>query len=338
MTGLESVGAHKHGYAKNVRNQWGGEAKCKVVKKLEHEMRYWRFTVGNSLSRKRVLLVAFSLLWLACYWSSEGAAQTLPAGFSEEIVFSDLTEPTAVEFASDGRVFVAEKSGIIKVFSSLSTPVPTVFADLRTNVHNYWDRGLLGMALHPNFPATPYIYVLYTYDAPIGGTAPRWGTVGGTSDNCPTPPGPTTDGCVVSARLSRLQAAGNVMTGAEKVLIDSWCQQFPSHSIGSLKFGSDGALYVSGGEGASFNYVDYGQTKNLCGDPPSILRLRRRLKGALCVVRALNVLQPSLPSLMDRFCESIPIREMPYRTTRWQPVAIPTNVGSLRMVCGIRFE
>ncbi|MGH7766101.1 MAG: PQQ-dependent sugar dehydrogenase, partial [Candidatus Binatia bacterium] len=178
-------------------------------------------------------------------------------------MFSGLSQPTAVQFASDGRVFIAEKSGRVKVFPSLSASTPTVFADLRTNVHNFWDRGLLGMALHPNFPATPYVYVLYTYDAVIGGTAPRWGDV------CPTPPGPTTNGCVVSGRLSRLEASGNVMTGPEQVLIEGWCQQYPSHSVGSLVFGADGALYVSGGDGASFSFVDFGQQGNPCGDPPN---------------------------------------------------------------------
>ena len=49
------------------------------------------------------------------------------------------------------------------------------------------------------------------------------------------------------------------MTGTEQVLIENWCQQFPSHSIGTLAFGADGALYVSAGDGASFNGVDYGQ-------------------------------------------------------------------------------
>ncbi|MGH2475769.1 MAG: PQQ-dependent sugar dehydrogenase, partial [Candidatus Limnocylindrales bacterium] len=199
------------------------------------------------------------------------AAASLPPGFQEEIVFAGLTQPTAVRFSPDGRVFVAEKSGLIKVFDNLTDATPTVFADLRTQVHNFWDRGLLGLALPPSFPTNPWVYVLYTFDAAIGGTAPRWGSVGGTSDGCPTPPGPTADGCVVAGRLSRLQASGNTMTGSEQVLIEGWCQQYPSHSIGSMAFGADGALYVSGGDGASFNFVDYGQDGspvNPCGDPP----------------------------------------------------------------------
>ena len=203
---------------------------------------------------------------------SKGAV--LPSGFSDETVFTGITQPTALRFASDGRVFVAEKSGLVKVFDNLSDPSPTVFADLRTNVHNYWDRGLLGLALDPAFPTQPYVYVLYTYDHVLGSTAaaPRWGTPGATTDPCPTPPGPNTDGCVVSGRLSRLTADGDVMTGSERVLIEDWCQQYPSHSIGSLAFGSDGALYVSGGDGASFSFTDWGQAgvpKNPCGDPPA---------------------------------------------------------------------
>jgi glucose/arabinose dehydrogenase len=107
--------------------------------------------------------------------SPSAAALGPPVGFQEEIVFSGLTQPTAVRFAADGRVFVAEKNGIVKVFDNLSDSTPTVFADLRTQVHNFWDRGLLGLALDPAFPANPWVYVLYTHDAAIGGTAPRWG-------------------------------------------------------------------------------------------------------------------------------------------------------------------
>jgi glucose/arabinose dehydrogenase len=203
-------------------------------------------------------------------------AAALPGGFSERVVFSGLVNPTGVEFAANGQVFVAEKSGIIKVFDSLADTSPSVFADLRTRVHNYWDRGLLGLALHPDYPTDPRVYVLYTYDGLIGGSSPKWGAVNSSSDPCPTPPGPTADGCQVSGRLSMLTRAGT--TVAEQVLIEDWCQQFPSHSVGSLEFGADGMLYASGGDGAGFNYVDYGQDgytasdvtpDNPCGDPPS---------------------------------------------------------------------
>jgi glucose/arabinose dehydrogenase len=237
---------------------------------------------GRATRRGRTLPVALSAaLVLGSLTALIGAtapaarAATLPPGFQETIVFSGLTNPTAVRFAPDGRVFVAEKRGVIKVFDSLTDTSPDVFADLNVNVHNFWDRGLLGMALAPNFPTSPYVYVLYTYDHVPGSTAPapRWGTPGVYSDPCPTPPGPTDDGCVVSGRLSRLQASvtGNTMTGAEQVLIEDWCQQYPSHSIGTVEFGRDGALYASGGDGASFNFVDYGQDGsplNPCGDPP----------------------------------------------------------------------
>jgi glucose/arabinose dehydrogenase/PKD repeat protein len=229
---------------------------------------------GRSLSLVlSVALVLGSLTALVAVTAPAARAATLPTGFQESVVFSGLTNPTAVRFAPDGRVFVAEKRGVIKVFDSLSDSTPTVFADLNVNVYNFWDRGLLGMALAPNFPTSPYVYVLYTYDHQLGSSAPapRWGTPGVYSDPCPTPPGPTDDGCVVSGRLSRMQANGNTMTGSEQVLVEDWCQQYPSHSIGTLEFGPDGALYASGGDGASFNFADYGQDGsplNPCGDPP----------------------------------------------------------------------
>ena len=155
--------------------------------------------LGGLTRLRNAFAVVFTVLS-----AGAAAAETLPAGFQDSIVISGLTRPTVVRFSPDGRVFVAEKSGIIKVFSSLTATTPTIFADLTTQVDNYWDRGLLGMALDPNFPTNPYVYVLYAFDVRIGGTAPVW------NDGCPTPPGPNTDGCVVSGRLSRLTASGNV--------------------------------------------------------------------------------------------------------------------------------
>jgi glucose/arabinose dehydrogenase/PKD repeat protein len=221
--------------------------------------------------RWRRIVTATTVLLAACLvMPGAASASTLPSGFRDTVALSGLINPTVVQFASDGRIFVGQKNGVIKVFQSLTDTNPLTVADLSTQVDDYWDRGLLGMALAPGFPADPYLYVLYAYDAPIGGAAPTW------NDACPTPPGATTDGCLISARVSRLLINGNVMTGSEQVLINDWCQQFPSHSIGTLLFGRDGYLYVSGGDGASFNNVDYGQfganyagdMANPCGDPP----------------------------------------------------------------------
>ena len=207
-------------------------------------------------------ILGFLLLFALLTGVPSAPAQVPPAGFQESVVFSGLDKPTAFQFASDGRVFVAEKSGLIWVYSSLTAGTPSVFADLRTKVHNFGNRGLLGMALDPGFPAMPYIYVFYTYDAPIGGAAPRWGTAGASVDTCPDPAG----ACVVSGRLSRLQANGNIMT-AEQVLVEDWYQRYPDQSVGNLTFGPDGNLYAAAGDGASSTIVDIGQTDNPSPDP-----------------------------------------------------------------------
>jgi len=220
--------------------------------------------------RRFIIIAGLALVALA-----PSKAFALPTNFTESTAFSGLTAPVAVKFSPDGRVFVAEKSGLIKVFDNLADTTATVVADLRPNVHNFWDRGLLGFALDPQFPIRPYLYVLYTYDFdPLEPSipAPRWG------DTCPDKngqgqpigPGATTDGCVVTGRLSRLQVnANNTLNGGEQVLLENnWCQQFPSHSLGSLLFGPEGALYVSAGDGASFNTEDWGQLGGTQGSAP----------------------------------------------------------------------
>jgi len=94
------------------------------------------------------------------------ASANFPAGFiSETVVGSGLTLPTALAFAPNDTLFIAEKRGVVRVWqrgSLLATP----FIDLQDEVNDFHDRGLLGLAVHPNFPATPYVYLLYTYDPP----------------------------------------------------------------------------------------------------------------------------------------------------------------------------
>jgi glucose/arabinose dehydrogenase len=199
-------------------------------------------------------------------------------GFQDQTIFEGLKEPTAIRFAADGRVFVALRDGRILDYEKLSDSSPTVFADLRKQVYDTGDRGILGLALDPEFPTKPYVYVLYTFDHVLGedppGAYPHWGqppTYSG--DPCPKPESADVDACPVSGRLVRLTAdAGAEHAIAEDVLVEDWCQQDSSHSIGDLQFGPEGALFASGGEGASFISSDYGQFgwphKNQCGDSP----------------------------------------------------------------------
>jgi glucose/arabinose dehydrogenase len=234
---------------------------------------------------RRLLAIASgmaALVALAAPLQAAAEPALLP-GFQDEVVFNGLNQPTNFRFAPDGRVFVAEKTGQIKVFDSLEDTTPTVFADLRGDVYDSGDRGLLGLALDPKFDeGRPYVYALYTWDHVLGTPwdpeEPQYGELEkGGDPECPSQN--NTGSCLVSGRLVRLEEdSGNkghaVTEGGlpkEKQLLEGWCQQFSSHSIGELQFGPEGALYVSGGDGASFESIaDWGQLgtpPNPCGDP-----------------------------------------------------------------------
>ncbi len=234
--------------------------------------------------KRRLLLGALLALFLGALGpiSVAAADPALPPGFQDEIAIANVQQPTSFRFAPDGRVFVASKPGLIWVYENLQDTSPELFADLRTQVYDTGDRGLLSIALDPEFESgRPYVYALYTYDHILGdpNPAPKWGSPEHTGDACPNLNGG--DACLVSGRLVRLTAEGShaaphaapsATAPLQTQLLEGWCQQFSSHSIGDLRFGPEGALYVSGGEGGSFSSADYGQLgtePNPCGDPPS---------------------------------------------------------------------
>ena len=111
-------------------------------------------------------------------------------------------------FASDGRGLRRREERLIKVFDNLADTTPTVFADLRTKVHAFWDRGPPGLELSPSSRRDPSVFVLYTHDA--ASAERRHDGARPVPRRTPAQPRPdrTDDGCVVSGRLSRLQAAG----------------------------------------------------------------------------------------------------------------------------------
>ncbi len=116
---------------RKARTGLDGRADLVARARTELRLRVWAALLTATLTATVLVLLAAN---------SANAVTVLPSGFQEEVALSGLTNPTNIEFSQDGRVFVAEKSGLIKVFDNVSDTTPTTFADLRTNVHNFWDR------------------------------------------------------------------------------------------------------------------------------------------------------------------------------------------------------
>jgi glucose/arabinose dehydrogenase len=209
----------------------------------------------------RILFLVVLALVLAPPAQAHHLVPAVP-GFQDQVVLDGLESPMAVRFAPapDGRIFVAQKDGRVVAYSGPGDDNPRQILDLRTEVHDYWDRGLLGMALDPNWATEPYLYLLYARDAEIGGDPPRW------NDACDLDVG-----CPASARLVRVRVDDFDVGPVVPLIEDEWCSQFQTHTIGTVAFGPDGMLYVGAGDSASAAEVDYGQLPeddpNPCGDP-----------------------------------------------------------------------
>src|SRR5262245_16791448 len=118
------------------------------------------------IERKLWLRFLIQLFITAAIWATmgrDGAAATLPAGFSETLIANGLTSPTAMDFAPDGRLFVCLQGGQLRVIKNgalLSAPFLTL------TVNSSGERGLLGVAFDPNFAANNFIYLYYTATSP----------------------------------------------------------------------------------------------------------------------------------------------------------------------------
>ena len=150
--------------------------------------------------------------------------------------------PTSVAFAPDGRMFVAEKRGTIQTYDSVNDTTPQLFADLRDQVLSAGDHGLLGLEVDHAWPSRPYLYVQYSYDAPVGGSAPTYGE-GADTDRC------ATYLCPAQGRVARLTSGPDATMTDQKVLVQDVCFAFILHSGGGIRMAPDGSLIASFGEG-----------------------------------------------------------------------------------------
>ena len=108
--------------------------------------------------------------------NGRGEAATLPGGFVEEVVASSsLSSITAFDFLPDGRLLVTEKRGRIKIVDPANPTSSTTVLNIQTIVNTAADRGLIGLAVDPDFATTERVFIAYTYDPPeVLDPTPYW--------------------------------------------------------------------------------------------------------------------------------------------------------------------
>ncbi|MCW5312732.1 hypothetical protein GTQ43_02375 [Nostoc sp. KVJ3] len=232
--------------------------------------------------------------------------------FVLETVASGLIQPTAFDSTSDGKqMFIAQKNGVVRVLNN-GTLLATPFIDISKQVNDTRDRGLLGIAVHPDFGKNPngnnYVYLLYTYDPPetdpnnpknnpnstlddadqngnrtaqlirvtadaktnyttaIAGSQVVLLGTNATWDNISHPDGNSTDvslgyapsGIINKDTGKRFTSLQDYLNNLDKVqdVQNFIANDSESHSVGSIRFGTDGSLFVSLGDGTSYNGID----------------------------------------------------------------------------------
>lgn len=206
-----------------------------------------RTTTGITRNRQWTawLPAACSVLLLAR--ATSGGAQ-LPAGFAETRVAEGLN-PTTMTFAPDGRLFVCEKQGLLRVIEG-ETLRKEPFLDISSQVDAWNERGLMTVCFDPDFARNGWIYVYYTRNR-------KPDDKGHASSN---------------NRVSRFTVKGDAADPrSEKVILElDNLSKTGWHNGGGLNFGKDGKLYISTGENANGPYAQDGT--NLLG---KLLRINK---------------------------------------------------------------
>ncbi|MEO7165281.1 MAG: PQQ-dependent sugar dehydrogenase [Bdellovibrionia bacterium] len=167
--------------------------------------------------------VIFSILFIL---SLQGIVHAkLPAGFKETTVVKSLPSPSTFSFAPDGRLFICEQTGEIRIFRDGALQKELF---LKLDVDAEGEHGLLGITFDPQFDSNHYMYVYYTAKTPY-----------------------------VHNRVSRFVADNDVAKGEnEEILLElNDMQGSIYHSAGAVRFGNDGKLYVGVGENGGRPYV-----------------------------------------------------------------------------------
>lgn len=146
-----------------------------------------------------------------------------------------LQQPIDIAQAGDDRLFVVQQQGLIRVIDADGNVNASPFLDLTEMVNtNGNERGLLGLAFHPDYAENGYFFVNYTRDS---------------------------DGATIVARYTVDPENGDLADDSSQKVLMTISQPYANHNGGNLLFGPDGYLYIAVGDGGSGGDPDnYGQT------------------------------------------------------------------------------
>ena len=173
----------------------------------------------------------------------------IPPGFSDTLV-AGVSSPTALGFTPDGRLLVTAQGGVLSIVQNevlLSTPAISFPA---SNICSDVERGLLGVAVSPNFAANQRVFLYYTFKTP-------------------------SSTCVNRVSRFTLPNSNVIDPSTEMVLIDNMPSTAGNHNAGDLLFGKDGFLYATIGDGGC-DYAGGG-----CGGQNDGSRDQQELTGKL---------------------------------------------------------
>lgn len=164
-----------------------------------------------------------SVFVIALFVAGAGPGPQAPPGFTVEIAAQGFSGATALACAPDGTIFVCEQTGAVKIVKDgklLEKPFVSLEVD------SFWERGVIGIALDPDFPANGYVYINHVVAKPFP-----------------------------HHRISRFKSQGNTAEpGSETILFEGDNQDAvrgevkAGHQGGGIHFGKDGKLYVAVGE------------------------------------------------------------------------------------------
>lgn len=195
----------------------------------------------------------------------------MPDGFEDGFVTS-VDAPTALAFTPDERMLVTSKSGQLRMYKD-GALLETSALNIGSKICSNSERRLLGVAVDPDFgtAGNDYVYLYYTYK--------KFGGCPDSGSNTPV------------NRVSRFVMSGDTLDPkSEEVLVDNILSPHGNHNAGDVKFGKDGYLYVSVGDGG----CDYAE-KNKCQYENDASRERHTLLGKILRIERDGGIPPDNP-------------------------------------------